>query len=240
VLWIQETAERFWSRVPAGVDRDRFPRDLRRAIALSVPLAVITLPELRIDIIDAWLKRRGMLLGLRDAERHVRACLIAFQGTGIVFLDGADPEDEQRFSLAHELAHFLVGHLSPREEVVRRLGEHGLDLVDGRRAPTVSDRVDAVLSGIGHRQVQVHMLERPGPDWDPWRRATTHAREVDADGLALELLVPEDVARASITGLKPDEATARLSSTFGLPTPVAFQFAHRLLSNIAPAAWNRS
>lgn len=50
-----------------------------------------------------------------------------------VLLDDADTPAEQRFSLAHEVAHFLLDYLQPREATRRKLGETALEVVDGLR-----------------------------------------------------------------------------------------------------------
>jgi Zn-dependent peptidase ImmA (M78 family) len=39
---------------------------------------------------------------------------MARAGHGFISLDGSDADDERRFSLAHELAHFLLDYQDPR------------------------------------------------------------------------------------------------------------------------------
>jgi IrrE N-terminal-like domain len=110
-FWVHDLAERFWRQ--AEMD-EPFPRSLRRPIARCLPLSVVSLPRLRVSAIDEWLQRQGAIHCVNVHDRPLRACLVASGGHGLVFVDGADPDDEQRFSLAHELAHFLRGYRAPR------------------------------------------------------------------------------------------------------------------------------
>ena len=136
-------AEEFWHT--AGTLPD-WPRDLEHAIALTLPLATINLPQLGLRKIQQWLLRRGVPFEFPCQDRKVRGCLVAYRGAGAVFIDGSDPQDERRFTLAHEVSHFLLDYHLPRHRAWQRLGSNILDVLDGLRPPTIEERVDGLLS----------------------------------------------------------------------------------------------
>src|SRR2546423_1250075 len=92
-----ECAERFWNCCDK---REPFHRSLDRPILWSVPLLLFRLPRLGVGAIRDWLKLRGIPIELSVRERRLMGCLIARGGMGVAFLDGTDPENEQRYSLA--------------------------------------------------------------------------------------------------------------------------------------------
>src|SRR5262249_44879137 len=145
-------ASTFWEA--AGM-REPFPRSLREPIARALPMMLIFLPRLRLEDVRQWLidNQRGWpcatAVTARARDGRVRGCLVAWRGWGCVFLDGADAEDEQRFSLAHELAHFLKHYWRPRREAVRRLGRQVLEVFDGLRPATPAEQLHGLLSGSG-------------------------------------------------------------------------------------------
>ena len=222
-LWVSELAEWFWA---AAGQPPPFPRDLRQAVLLALPLGIVDLPRLRVAAIDVWLARRAAACRMGVADRPLRACLVAHGGAGLVFLDGADPPDEHRFSLAHETAHFLVDYWQPRQRAAARLGPAALEVLDGLRPPTRVERVDAALAGVP-LNVHVHLMDRT-PDG---HAASTreNAAERRADLLALELLAPRDAVEAALAPLPPAtrraDAARLLAGTFGLPSPVAAAYA---------------
>lgn len=234
--WVLETAERFWTA--AGGAPDGFPRDLRRAVALALPLAVVDLPRLRVAGVDAWLEERGVALPVAVGDRALRACLLAYAGAGVLFLDGADPDDERRFSLAHEVAHFLVEYQLPRQEAVARLGSGVLAVLDGQRAAAPRERVDAMLAGTPLRTF-LHLMERTSDG----HAASRHASEAErrADALALELLAPLDAVRACL----PAAATASdvepvLREVFGVPAALARAYARQVAPDVvATDTWRQ-
>jgi hypothetical protein len=134
-LWVTETAEAFWA---AAGDSDSFPRNLRRAIARSLPLTIVLLPQLSVRAAEAWLSQEGAHIGVDVENRPLRACLISRFGHGLIFVDGADSEHEQRFLIAHELAHFLRDYVLPRQRAIQRLGAGVLEVFDGVR-PSLPD-----------------------------------------------------------------------------------------------------
>lgn len=227
-LWIGETAEAFWR---VGGDPGPFPRDLRAPIAWGLPVAILQLPRLRLRSIDDWLRSRGVSCSLDGGDRALRACLVARGGQGFIFLEGSDPEDEQRLSLAHELAHYLRDYWQPRQRVREQLGPAALEVIDGARAARPAEEVHALLARtpLGY---QVHLLDRTA-DGDYLTPATARTERA-ADLLAYELLAPEDLLRQAVADLPtakhPEHAEELLRSRYGLPPRPARAYAALLFA----------
>ncbi|MBX6771846.1 MAG: ImmA/IrrE family metallo-endopeptidase [Chloroflexi bacterium] len=223
-LWVGEAAREFWE---AAGGPEPFPRDLRAPLARALPVALVPLPRPRTQDVEGWLRRREVAFSFEAGDCPLRACLVAYNGRGIIFLDGADPPAEQRFSLAHEIAHFLRHYWLPRQEVAARLGPAAIGVLDGERAPTVEERIDALLARtwLG---VHVHLLPRGAADLERVIEA-----EREADLLACELLAPSDQVLAGIApGPGParrQAVEARLREEFGLPPGPAARYAARLV-----------
>jgi hypothetical protein len=160
----------------------------------------------------------------------VRGCLVAHAGKGLLFVDGADADDERRFTLAHEIAHFLVDYWLPRQQAIEKLGPELADVVDGLRAPTLSERVHAMLGSIRIGAYQ-SLMECAGQAeltgvWEAENRA---------DRLALALLAPpgEVMSRVNLSAGSYQERlqamAAVLTGTFGLPGTVARGYSRGLL-----------
>jgi hypothetical protein len=216
---VDELAVEFWERVGPP---PRFPRDLEVSVLLGLALAIVKLPRLRATSVDAWFAERGRPHVVGGPDRVLRGCLFAVAGRGVVFVDAADPPDEQRYSLAHEVAHFLGDYLVPREKILARMGPEAADILDGRRRPSPSERIDGLLAGatLG---VHRHLMDRV-----PQSEARVGRSESRADRLALELLAPRDVVIRSLRGMgRRTEAAVRrvLADDFGLPAAVAQSYA---------------
>ena len=226
-------ADRFWRC--AGVC-ETFPRSLERAVLWAVPLAVMKLPRLGLSELRTWLRHRGQSVSLDGPDRPLRACLIARNGRGIVVLDGTDTEDERRLSLAHELAHFLLDYLEPRERAVSAFGPTALEILDGIRPPSIQERVAGVLKGVTVN-VHLHILERSVTG--DVNRLNVLDAEDRADRLALELLAPRDVVLQQLSEMgvqwsahaAVDKAAAVLTNRFGLPAAVADNYGRFLVSS---------
>src|SRR5215208_5812365 len=95
-LWVHEAAGRFWA--DAGGATEALPRDLGDAITWALPVAVIELPGLRIRAVDAWLADHTMEVRISMPDRALRACVLAHEGNGLLFVDSEDEADERRFS----------------------------------------------------------------------------------------------------------------------------------------------
>lgn len=219
-LWVREGAAWFWA---AAGEVEGFPRTLHAPIAFAVPVSVVLQARLHVAGVEQWLQTQGVPGGLTVRDRPLRACLVARRGHGLIFLDGADPENERRFSLAHELAHFLLDYWLPRQHATRRVGPDALAILDGDRTARDDERIHAALARVA-LHAHTHLLARgeAGMIVDP---AVMEA-ERRADHLAYELLAPADAVRAL---LPPDAnriATAHvLTGAFGLPASIAEAYA---------------
>jgi hypothetical protein len=222
---VVEAASAFWEAAGLPV---AFPRDLRRAIALTQPISIVLLPELQVTQVQAWLQRHGSAVDVTVGDRPLRACLVARSGRGIIFVEGRDQENEQRFSIAHELAHFLLDYLAPRREAVARLGAEILEVWDGRRPARVDERALALLTGV-RTTTHVHLLGRV--EEESVAEAIDFA-EARADALALELLAPwaDVTTRLSELGVGPErqDVVRLLADYYGLPPGPARRYAARL------------
>lgn len=238
-------AAEFWKL--AG-RKEAFPRSLEPAVYWALPLAVVRLPRLRLSSINQWLANRDVLALPEHGDRELEALLIASGGQGLVFLDGADPLERQRFALAHETSHFLVDYEYPRRRAVNQLGPQILEVLDGLRAATPSEQLTGVLRGVP-LGVYTHLMERTADGGVASRKALE--AEDRADRLALELLAPvtEVVTRLEKAGVQwssPRAVVAArdlLMSDFGLPVEPAEYYSRMIvMGRSAPrsfAAWMR-
>jgi len=151
-----------------------------------------------------------------------------------VILDGSDPEDERRVSLAHECSHFLVDYLHPRQKALEVLGEAGREVLDGLRSPTLEERLAGVLRGVG-LGVYTHLMERSGEG--EVNRLEVLDAEDRAEGIALELLAPRRAVLERLEARRirwrEDEAVGAATETlvgeFGLPPSIAREYAGSLV-----------
>lgn len=227
-LWVAELAAAFWSE--AGV-HEPFPRTLRGPIARGLPVAVVLLPRLHLAAVRGWLVRNGVACPCDGTDREVRGCLVARSGYGFIFIDGTDSEEEQRFSLAHELAHFLRDYWQPRRLARQRLGEAVLEVFDGKRRPTAQERLQALVAQV---PIGFHMHLMTRRNGEPVDCAVAQAED-EADRLAYELLAPAE-AITSCIGWAQAGQKARvevLQKTFGLPLAQAKTY-EELISSEGP------
>ncbi len=227
-LLVVETAERFWSE--SGISTDA-PRDIRRAVARAHPIAIVMLSTLHVARVEAWLRQTGLEIEVGVDGRPLHACLVAQHGTAFIFVDGNDGEREQRYSIAHELGHFLHDYLAPRKEAVARHGDAILEVLEGLRPPRVEERAIALLAhaAVGRH---VHLMERRDGNG---RQHIVERAEATADALALELLAPWSLLTDQIAELRIGEDRIAIASLlmeqYGLPSAPAWHYAGQVDSS---------
>lgn len=224
--WVLQTAEEFWAAVP---DAGTFPRDPFRAAPWALPVTVVPVPSLSLSVIAAYLRRLGVGHPIPEGGRALHGCVVAHRGSGAIFINRDDAEDEQRFTSAHEVAHFIADYLEPRRETLRSVGQSSLEVLDGVRAPNLGERLRAALAGY-QLEAYVHLTRKS--DGHP-------AAESRADRLAVELLAPEEHALAALEADARATPALLLRSRYGLPAAVAAQY-HRWLrpaTSTQPGGW---
>jgi hypothetical protein len=224
-LWVHEIADRFWADV--GESALAYPRDLLTVMHWALTVRPVETHDLSIARINFWLADRNSDLRLNIPDRPLRACILVEDGAGVLFVDATDADDERRFSVAHEIAHYLIEYAAPRHRAQARLGENILPVLDGHRTASPDERIGALLGGVS-LAARVHLMERTPDGHLPGHEVS--AAERRADDLAFELLAPFDVVRARLPhGAGRAEIEATLCKTFGLPAAPARSYACRLV-----------
>lgn len=223
--WISELVEGFWESAGGGTP---YPRDLMPVVSLALPVAVTMLPALALDRIEDWLARQGCEQSFRCANRRLQGGLIARAGIGLIFVDSVSAVDERRFTLAHEVAHFLVDYMGPRQRALAVLGDGIAGVLDGRRLPTRKEQVDAVL-GSCPLGVYTDLLERDGD-----RGAHAASLEDRADRVAWELLAPAETVLRLVSDISSPDLSTLLREQFGLPIVESDRYARRLRRECGP------
>lgn len=200
-------------------------RDLASLLSWHSPLAVVMLPRLSLARASSWLAGRGAAVEVGSADREVRGLLLAWRGSGVIFVDGALPAAERDFTIVHEWGHYLLDYEAPRARILATAPEL-LEVVDGYRSRTLEDRIDAVLAGVP-LGLHTHLLDRDGAGDAAWDVAV---REDAATAFAIELMSPwkdvlSAVRRVVRTPGAYEDRLARsmkaIAERFSLPTPAA-------------------
>jgi hypothetical protein len=233
-LWVSELSSTFWDLVGA---EEAFPRNLRQSILFGVPLSVIHIPALRVESIHKWLAQKNISCPLEVSDRRLRACLLTRFGCGLIFIDTSDSLSEQRFSLAHEIAHYLKDYWKPRQEAIQQLGEGVLEVLDGKRQATTREIIHSLLAKIPI-EVHIHMMERDA------KGVLSHSikqTEADADRLAFELLAPSLRVLDDVAGLTPEQQRPyierHLVEFYGFPEEPARRYTNILFPQLENSSW---
>jgi hypothetical protein len=231
--WLLDAVRLIWGSTDDA--SEQFPRNIELALLWRLPLAIIELPNLSGASVVDWLAARGIQLPVHTPPGELRGALVAYAGSGVLFVDAADDLTERRVTLAHEAAHFVVDYWLPRLELAER-APHLLTVIDGIRQPSDDDHVDALLARapLG---VQTHLFERDasGAILTPQIKRL----EQRAAQIAWEILAPEAVIARHVSELDPFALVRDLEVDFGLPRATAREYAHHLQRSLQPRKGHR-
>ena len=208
-------AASFWSSA-GGRHAFGTPVDLERAAIGILPLAVHRVSKLSTATVSEILARFGHTGFEIGTPRNLRGCLVADLGVGLVLVEANDPIDEQRLTLAHEVAHFLLHYLTPRNRAIAAFGPRIVPMLERTRSPTRAELFSSALRAVPITPFR-HAMERNGTR----PVGNVAAMETEADELALELLAPHDVVHLSAVNANA------IALRFGIPLDAAM----RLIAN---------
>ena len=184
---IVQIAKDFWKSTGGTIV---FPCDISGAVNLVLPIDIVCLSELSLNKIQTWLAERKVFLSLEIDDRLLHGFILISKGSGFIFVNGTDTEEERRYTIAHEASHFLLDYKLPRDTAVKKLGDGILEVMDGNRKPTIEERIDGTLTSVTIKPY-THLLEKVGDG--TFNRMEILNSENEADGLALELLAPNSI-----------------------------------------------
>ena len=173
-------------RLKAG-RKDKSHFDISGAVNLILPLDIVSLSELTLSKIQQWLSDRGLGIDIDYNERLLHGFILTFQGSGFIFINGTDKEEERRYTVAHEASHFILDYKLPRDRAIEKLGAQIVQVLDGYREASTNEMVDGLLASV-NIQPYTHLLEKTGDG--AFNSIKIYNSESDADALALELLAP--------------------------------------------------
>jgi hypothetical protein len=140
--------------------------------------------------------------------------MVARAGVGILFHDSEEGEPEQRFTLAHEVAHFVLDHWLPRVRALRVFGEAIRPVLNGLRPPTPEESMTALFERVS-LEVQGKLMDRDHSGLYSTGKVAESERR--ADRLAQELLAPAALVIPLVKDVSEREGVDRVMSRFGLP-----------------------
>jgi hypothetical protein len=186
---IRATALSLWT---AAGGRGQFgePVDLERAAVTALPLAVHRVADLNASSLMRTLARFGIQPFESGDERALRGFLVADVGVALILIDSNDPVSEQRVTLAHEIAHFLLHYVAPRRQAITAFGSRILAVLDRTRPASRSELFSSALRDVPIAPFRHAMVRHAGR-----ADGQVTAMETEADELALELLAPRDLVR---------------------------------------------
>jgi Zn-dependent peptidase ImmA (M78 family) len=232
--YIEKIAQDFWAQT--GLIW-KTPHDISCAVSLLLPIDIVSLCELSLEKIDQWLTQRGIKIPIAVTDRYLHGFVLVSKGKGFIFVNGTDTEEERRYTVAHEVSHFILDYKIPRDKIVEKLGMEIIDVLDGRREPTIEERISGLLKNVVVRPF-THLLEKEGDG--SFENSRTFDSENRADALALELLAPRTEIVNVVNKKKikisfsvfHEKCINLLANKYGLPLPIAEQYSKSLAYSV--------
>lgn len=240
---IEKMARDFWNQVKKP--KSEPPCDIAGAVSLVLPLDIISLCDLTLTKIDQWLVSKGISVLINVNDRHLHGFVLVKNGTGFVFINGTDSEEERRYTIAHEASHFILDYKIPRDKAIKKIGNGIENVLDGLREATVDEQVNGIISGVSVRPF-THLLEKEGDG--SFESMKVFDAESNADILAIELLAPHaEIIKATLGGRKltfdlfDQYCLDILISKYKLPESIAKQYSKRLAYTVTrgPSIMNK-
>jgi len=187
--YVVSVAREFWSA--SGVSPEP-PYDISGAVSLIFPIDIVQLSELSTGKIDQWFASKNINIQTHVKDRYLHGFVVFSQGSGFMFIDGTDDEQERRYTVAHEISHFLLDYKIPRDRIIKKLGKAVEEVLDGIREPTPTEMIEGIIKHVAVKPF-THLLEKEGDG--SFQSLQIYHSENNADALALELLAPANLLK---------------------------------------------
>ena len=213
--------------------RAGYPADIGYAALCALEVSVESVSGLTVCSAASYLRRRyGMPIPDTRPDRRLRGCIAVSPYGAVIMVDADDGQAERRFTIAHEVSHYILDVHARRERADRMMGGDYIGVLYGSRQPTDEERMEAWLNRVQTKPL-AHLMDRVSEGG--YGCGQTLSAECAADNLAAQLLAPRSelarVIRASWR-LPFDRAVAEAelsaSRRFGLPESIAKEYANRL------------
>lgn len=227
MAWPRYWSDWFWKR--AG-GRSGYPADIAYAAMCALYVYVEEVADLTPASAAAHVGPGGLWQSDCVDGRRLHGCVIVGQGGGAILVEKSDDEAEKRFTIAHEVSHYILEVARHHERAADRLGPNFTDTLYGLREATATERIDAWLNNA-RSDAFAHFMDRaPGEGYGCSR---TLEAESLADDLAVEILAPRSELTAAISSMGFSEslkvARSVVERRFGLPEGVAERYVGRVV-----------
>lgn len=166
------------------------PRPIEDAVIRNFPISIVKLKSITYESLNGWLANRNLAGVLPHFNGSLLGGIFAFKGDALLFVDASLPSYEMRYTIAHEVGHFMFDYYYKRQKAKSTVGEKAEEILDGTRRATLGERVDALFLGVDLRPYY-HLLAEE--NCISITRGQIETAEDNADYLADELIAPEDV-----------------------------------------------
>ena len=227
---IERIAREFWATTHAEF---RYNYDIVKVVESSLNVQLIRMPQLSPKNITSWLSDHDMNIPLENNERNLHGALIIQNGAVLMFIDTTENDTRQRYTLAHQVSHFLLDYQMPKERTIMTLGKEIAGVLKGNAEASVEQLVQSAFNGMTDK-VYTLFIEKDEaiPSENP------------ADSLALELLAPryqiihETAAKSILLSYAPFKRKCRelLIGKYRIPSEIA----HKYASDLAGSVMNKS
>lgn len=181
---IERIARKFWATTQAEF---RYDYDIVKAVESSLNVHLIRMQQLNPTKIISWLASHNMDIPFESKATHLNGALLIKNDNVIMFIDAAENAVQQRYTLAHQVSHFLLNYQMPKERAIMTLGKEIAQVLSGNTEASVTQLVQSTVSNITGN-VYTLLIEK-------WDESTSFDWELlrtkdPAVSLTLELLAP--------------------------------------------------
>jgi Zn-dependent peptidase ImmA (M78 family) len=235
---ITEATEDFWKQAGIIPKYPLAPTLLEQAICLLLPINIVRLNKLSSFKVVSWLADRNYEIQMQE-DCPLCGLLFINRCQGIIFINGSHPLDEQSYTLAHELGHYLLEFEYPRKKAGLLFDNKIDDIFSGTRKPTIEDELSGIIKRVSVSPY-IHFLEEGNVSAES--RSQVWAAENKADAMAFELLAPFQTVCAQLKSESGPYTFSRikkelltiLAKNFGLPSSVRQQYATTIAYRLFP------